>query len=222
MSSFPALNGAPGIDNFQADFNSLSARALAYIQANVGLTPPVTLTNTNAAQVPLAILGAAAQTANLQEWRTSASVVLAAVNASGGVSLRNSSGAERGRLEVFTGAGEGVKAVGGDLSNTANAFIGGENAVGVVRMPSGGWLSFSSSSTNGAVGDAGFRRSAAGVVAVSNGQAGAGALEWSEQAAPAAPAANGVRLYAQDNGAGKTQLMALFATGAAQQVAIEP
>jgi hypothetical protein len=43
-----------------------------------------------------------------------------------------------------------------------------------------------------------------------------------EMTAPAAPAANGVRIYAVDNGSGKTQLMALFATGAAQQIAIEP
>lgn len=46
--------------------------------------------------------------------------------------------------------------------------------------------------------------------------------ELTEMAAPAAPAANKVRFYAQDNGAGKTQLMALFPSGAAQQVAIEP
>ena len=39
---------------------------------------------------------------------------------------------------------------------------------------------------------------------------------------PAAPATNAVRIYAEDNGAGKTRLMALFATGAAQQIAIEP
>jgi len=37
-----------------------------------------------------------------------------------------------------------------------------------------------------------------------------------------APTANGVYLYAQDNGAGKTQLMALFSSGAAQQLAIHP
>lgn len=48
------------------------------------------------------------------------------------------------------------------------------------------------------------------------------ALEMHEQTAPSAPSANRVRLYAVDNGAGKTQLMALFASGAAQQVAIEP
>jgi len=50
----------------------------------------------------------------------------------------------------------------------------------------------------------------------------AGYQEMSEVTAPAAPAANGVRIYAVDNGSGKTQLMALFATGAAQQIAIEP
>lgn len=46
--------------------------------------------------------------------------------------------------------------------------------------------------------------------------------EMAEQTAPAAPAANNVRIYAEDNGSGKTRLMALFATGAAQQIAIEP
>lgn len=47
-------------------------------------------------------------------------------------------------------------------------------------------------------------------------------LTMTEIAAPSAPAANGGVLYLQDNGAGKTQLMVRFATGAAQQVAIEP
>ena len=42
-----------------------------------------------------------------------------------------------------------------------------------------------------------------------------------EMTAPAAPAANGYRIFAEDNG-GKTRLMVLFATGAAQQIAIEP
>jgi hypothetical protein len=50
----------------------------------------------------------------------------------------------------------------------------------------------------------------------------AGYLAGVEQAAPAAPAANGYRIFAQDNGAGKTQLMVIFASGAAQQIAIEP
>ena len=50
----------------------------------------------------------------------------------------------------------------------------------------------------------------------------AGYQEMAEMTAPAAPAANFVRIYAEDNGSGKTRLMALFATGAAQQIAIEP
>jgi hypothetical protein len=48
------------------------------------------------------------------------------------------------------------------------------------------------------------------------------ATEMWEMTAPAAPATNGVRIYAEDSGSGKTRLMALFATGAAQQIAIEP
>jgi hypothetical protein len=47
-------------------------------------------------------------------------------------------------------------------------------------------------------------------------------VELDERTAPAAPAANKVRIYCADNGAGKTRLMALFPSGAAQQIAIEP
>lgn len=47
-------------------------------------------------------------------------------------------------------------------------------------------------------------------------------LAGTEITAPAAPAADGYRVFAQDNGGGKTQLMVLFNTGAAQQIAIQP
>ena len=49
-----------------------------------------------------------------------------------------------------------------------------------------------------------------------------GALTMAEMVAPGAPAANGAVIYAVDNGAGKTQLMVRFQSGAAQQIAIEP
>jgi hypothetical protein len=66
-------------------------------------------------------------------------------------------------------------------------------------------------------------RVADGIIGVRAGSTTAGAaLAFVEQTAPSAPATNGVYLYAEDNGGGKTRLMALFATGAAQQVAIEP
>jgi hypothetical protein len=44
----------------------------------------------------------------------------------------------------------------------------------------------------------------------------------SEATAPSAPSADGFRLYAQDNGGGKTQLCALFSSGAAQCFATQP
>jgi predicted transcriptional regulator len=39
-------------------------------------------------------------------------------------------------------------------------------------------------------------------------------LDFSEVTAPAAPATNVVRLYAEDNGSGKTRIVAKFPTGA--------
>ena len=50
----------------------------------------------------------------------------------------------------------------------------------------------------------------------------AGFIQGNEMTAPAAGAANSYRLFAEDDGGGKTRLMAIFATGAAQQIAIEP
>jgi hypothetical protein len=47
-------------------------------------------------------------------------------------------------------------------------------------------------------------------------------LQMVEVSAPAAAAANGVRIYARDNGAGKTQIVARFNTGAVQVIASEP
>jgi hypothetical protein len=49
----------------------------------------------------------------------------------------------------------------------------------------------------------------------------AGFFEGFEMTAPAAGAANSYRIFAQDNGAGKTQLMVLFNTGVAQQLAVQ-
>ena len=51
---------------------------------------------------------------------------------------------------------------------------------------------------------------------------GAKHVELAEVTAPAAPAADRARLYVVDNGAGKTQLVVRFATGAVQVLATEP
>lgn len=47
-------------------------------------------------------------------------------------------------------------------------------------------------------------------------------LEMTEISAPSAPAANGARLYTRDNGSGKTQIVAVFNTGAVQVIATQP
>lgn len=99
---------------------------------------------------------------------------------------------------------------------------------GFMAVPSGARIGFSDQATGsnvptgtGSV-DCGFRRSAAGIIKVIGAGSAGGVLEFTEQTAPSAPAANEVRIYAEDSGGGKTRLMALFATGAAQQIAIEP
>jgi hypothetical protein len=61
-----------------------------------------------------------------------------------------------------------------------------------------------------------------GGLAITNGGSAGESLQFAEMTAPAAPAANQVRIYAEDDGTGKTRLMALFATGVAQQIAIQP
>lgn len=71
--------------------------------------------------------------------------------------------------------------------------------------------------------DVAIGRAAASILDLNNGTiGGGGALRLNEMSAPSAPAADKVVIYAVDNGAGKTQLMALFSSGAAQQLAIQP
>ena len=68
-----------------------------------------------------------------------------------------------------------------------------------------------------------FTWGASEVTKLFNPNTAAGAsLELVEMTAPAAAPANSGRLFLQDNGAGNTQLMIIFASGAAQQIAIEP
>lgn len=49
-----------------------------------------------------------------------------------------------------------------------------------------------------------------------------GFMDMAEITAPSAPSVNKGRVFFQDNGLGRTQMMVLFNTGAAQQIAIQP
>jgi hypothetical protein len=92
-----------------------------------------------------------------------------------------------------------------------------------LRVASGALMAFSSTSSASGTKDAGLERATAGCIAPNNGSAGgSGSLLLREMASPPAAVANAVVFFAQDNGAGKTQLMAQFPTGAPQQVLIEP
>jgi hypothetical protein len=96
------------------------------------------------------------------------------------------------------------------------------NKVGLNQGGLLGW-SNSASSADPSVMTALFNYVANGVIGVRGSSAtDGGSLEFLEQTAPAAPAADRVRIYAEDDGAGKTRLMAVFGSGAAQQIAIEP
>ena len=130
-----------------------------------------------------------------------------------------------------------VKAGDGDAATLGYGFTG-EAGIGVYRRTTG-QLSFAVGSAEvlratssyvgvigrplvfGSLADVGIERSAAGVVKVTDGSSGGGKLELLEVTAPTG-VANSVRIYAEDNGSGKTRLMAIFGSGAAQQIAIEP
>lgn len=49
-----------------------------------------------------------------------------------------------------------------------------------------------------------------------------GYMEINERSDPAAPPANWARIYVRDNGAGKTQVVARFSSGAIQPIATQP
>lgn len=111
----------------------------------------------------------------------------------------------------------------GYVDTNANASIGAVPLGTGVVLGSGSLFAWSNNAnaTAGAL-DIGLSRKAAGILQLNTGVADAGAaLEFLEQTAPSAPAANGCRLYCVD-AAGKTQLRALFNSGTSQLIAAEP
>jgi hypothetical protein len=94
---------------------------------------------------------------------------------------------------------------------------------GGLNLRSVGQLCWSGTGNSEGAKDIGLFRVSAGVLGIREANlTTAGALNFLEQTAPSAPGANQVTLFAEDNGGGKTRLMARFNTGAAQQMAVEP
>lgn len=121
-----------------------------------------------------------------------------------------------------------------DLTGQVKAVMGtGSEGKGILSVGNDGALGFSSITNGDGVMDSAIQRDSAGVVRFTNGfqdlrdwKARRGSLseylDITEMSAPAAPAANTARLYVEDDGSGKTRLMVLFPTGAAQVLATEP
>jgi hypothetical protein len=99
------------------------------------------------------------------------------------------------------------------VANSLAAVLSNTGTLGLTKV------TFGTSSANP---DMAIERTAATVFVLTNNSTGGACLEFREQTPPSAPATNVVRLFAEDNGGGKTRLMARFATGASQQIAIEP
>ena len=131
-----------------------------------------------------------------------------------------------GIFAAVSGTRFGIVSNGTFSLNVASNFI---------SMPTASVLGWTSvGGADGSSIEAGLAYNAAGVVEVNNGTAASYRdlklrnllnteyHQMTEMTAPSAPAANSVRIYAEDNGSGKTRLMALFASGVAQQLAIEP
>lgn len=110
-------------------------------------------------------------------------------------------------------AGDGIVTItDSGATGAARINLGGNGVGGVmIRHGGGGFLEFVNTTQDAYIS-----------VISGNMVIGEGFFEMLETADPAAPVANRVRLYIRDNGSGKTQLMALFSSGAAQQVAIQP
>jgi len=126
----------------------------------------------------------------------------------------------------YAGASIGLNGLGLDFFTQGQRFCGIKDGSGggfAVSMAHGYAFSGHPDQWSLAALDLFLKRSEAGILRITadTGTAGA-ALEGFERTAPSAPAANGYRIYAEDDGSGKTRLMVRFATGAAQQIAIEP
>jgi len=176
--------------------------------------------------------GANAQTFNVYNTYTDAS------NYERGVIKWASNVLEIGAEDAGTGSSRALKLKGGGFElvmntsvNSGATFIAAGEIVGQfrrsnsvdgqLRLPSDNYgLAFGSTNTSSAT--AGLSYAADGVIKPTNGAGGAGAMQFDEMGSAPTAEANAGRIYAEDNGSGKTRLMVVFGTGAAQQIAIEP
>lgn len=157
------------------------------------------LTAGGATKTPLLLTLAGSQSADAFQVKNSGGTTIASIDKDGRVV------GQVGALDLRTD---------GTLSYDSTNFVRAGNGSCVISSGAGRIISFVVDDIYDANG---------GGASVDLGRQGSfKGLYLKERTAPSAPSTNNVVLYAEDNGSGKTRLMALFPTGAAQQVAIEP
>ena len=178
-------------------------------------------TTSAAGFLPLSVKGGAAGTTNLFSLDKSGNTTFnTSATLSAPTDLRVQIGsAGSGYRIAFEGQGTATNL----YAYSGGTAVGSFDYQGVIQTGNGGYY-FANSAATITTKDTGVTRVAAGIVGIGTGTQGngTGALFFSERTAPSAPAANGVYIYAEDNGGGKTRLMALFNSGAAQVIATEP
>lgn len=168
-----------------------------------------------ASVIPAVLQGAASQTAALQEWRNSAGAVLGKV-------MPGSSG-----VYLYLGASAFIYSDNGSrLSLNPSGAAGYGTALissAVFELDRDVHFGFAAGVNHASAADTRLTRVAAGVLGVrgSSGTAGA-AIGLVEQAAPSAPSANGVHVYAEDNGSGKTRIVAMYSDGSTDVISLQP
>jgi len=115
---------------------------------------------------------------------------------------------KRDAVAAYTGPGHTVRVKGGDGQSASTGAAGGDAEI------RGGEAGGSGNNNGGAV-------KLIGGSATGSGATGS-PMQLTEQDAPPLPPANGANVWVEDNGSGKTRLMVQFATGAAQEIEIEP
>lgn len=183
---------------------------------------PVGAANLPTPMIGISIATPAATTAGSAITGGEVRISAGAGQGDGASALINGTAGNGGPLTLTAGAG-GAETVAG------NTRIGGNGGAVSITAGAGGNAPGAGGTTNtgGNGGDITLTPGAGGTGSTTNGTKGgvkipAAYLQFTEMTAPAAGATNSVRIYAEDDGAGKTRLMALFPTGSAVQLAIEP
>lgn len=184
--------------------NLAASANLKFGATNLGLD----ITSPNAGDVTLIIRGAASQSGPYEQINSGdgTTIFRAMPNGNGGLWFDFGTGS-------YSGIGDGGIGVNPWIVKTAGAgqFAFDAASGDIVYRLVGGAMRFTNSSGDNSA-----------LVVENNRARFRQAMEVDEITAPSAPAADRVYLYAEDNGSGKTRLMALFSSGAAQQVAIQP